>query len=562
MMKKLMMILLAFCLLLPGTSVLAEEINLSDLYKNRDVDDSWDVSEAVQIQLNGNAFTASSDAVEAENGDVVIVRNGVYVLSGSYEGSIRIRVGDSEKVQLVLNGVNVTGNGGPVLIEESCDKLIVTVQEGTENHFVSAGSRIIEDKEISSCVYTEDDLSINGAGTLTIQSEGHGIQCKADLVLSADHLEVTAGGDGIRAKNSLLLLSGSIQVSAAGDGLCTTNTEKEGKGWIVIAGGTVTVKTGNGAGEDVQIQASSWNGRGSGWDWNAASQSDDSVSRKGIKAATELTVMDGTVILDAEDDGLHAAEIVISGGSIQIRSGDDGVHADGLLKITGSVLTIARSYEGLEGENVEISGGTIHVTAEDDGVNAAGGTDSQNARSREMDQGNVLTISGGDVTVESGKDGLDSNGSILLSGGVIRIYSPTTMGDGAIDMNGRGQLNGAVLMIASTSGVMQNVGNLSGQSLILAVNGQTYSGAGIAVVDGNGETLAEYTPSSSFDTLVVSVPAETAGTIAVNVGGSQVYSGSATENYGMNSGFGFGQGFGPGGGQGNGGPGGHGRRGW
>ena len=566
-MKKFLSMILMLCLLAGFGYSRADDTDLSDLYKNRDVDASWEASEAVYVELAGSTCTLSGSGAAAEGSDLVISREGTYVLSGSWDGRIVIRADESEKVRLVLNGVKVTSTAGPALLEESADKLILTLEEGTENVLTASGSTLVESKEVTSGLYTEDDLSINGEGSLSVTADGHGLQVKADLILSLGTLNVTSGGDGIRAKNSLLLLAGDLSITSEGDGISTTNTEKEDKGWIILAGGSVTVRTGSGAGEAAVNTAGAWNQRGGrGWNTSTASTASDDVSRKGIKAATSLTVLDGTLDLDAQDDGLHAVNIAISGGNITIRTGDDGVHADETLEITGSNLTVAQSNEGLEGNVVQISGGVLHITATDDGINAAGGSDSTtSARNREADQGNVLNISGGDLTVEAGADGLDSNGRLSLTGGVIRVYAPTTMGDGSVDMNGNGSINGATLIIASSNGVMQDVGSLSGQALVRAMYGQSaQAGAEIVLSDASGNVLATYAPGSSYDTVVVSAPGlESGSSVTVSVGGSVVFSGNASQNS-VTTTNGNGQWGGQGGGFGHGGFGGGrgGRGGW
>ena len=236
----------------------------------------------------------------------------------------------------------------------------------------------------------------------------------------------------------MLVLDGEISVKSGGDGITTTRTDAEGKGWVVLAGGSVTVKTGEGAGA-VQASANSqggMGGRGRWDDWggwgSTGTQSSDSVSQKAVKAATDLTVLGGSYTFDCADDGLHGVNVTVSGGTFEIRSGDDAMHADREMKVTAGTVNVLQCYEGLEGENVTVSGGDIAIAASDDGINAAGGSDGsgfggwgRSGGNSEMDNGGMLTIAGGHLEVTAGGDGLDSNGSILISGGVTGVCTPS-----------------------------------------------------------------------------------------------------------------------------------------
>ena len=150
------------------------------------------------------------------------------------------------------------------------------------------------------------DEKNNGTGSLIVNgTQKHGIQSKADLVIANGQITVTSVLDGVRGRNSVLVLDGTINITAGGDGVTSTRDDAEGKGWVVLAGGSVTVKTGEGAGA-VQTSANSqggMGGRGRWDDWggwgSTGTQSTDSVSQKAVKAATDLTVLGGTYSFDS-----------------------------------------------------------------------------------------------------------------------------------------------------------------------------------------------------------------------------------------------------------------------
>ena len=521
----------------------AETVDVTTLYKARDAEAAWSEEEARSIDLN-----------TVENKTVRITEEGDYVLSGTLNGQVLIEAPEDAKVRLILNGVSIVSPEGPAIYEQQADKLIITLAEGTENSLTDGSPVTDEDDTIGAALYAEDDLSINGQGTLTVNgTQKHGIQSKADLIIAGGAITVTAVTDGVRGRNSVLVLDGTLGITCGGDGITATRTDAEGKGWIVLAGGTIRIQTGDGAGE---VQASS-KGRGGfgGWggrdDWGDFSGSADSaVSQKAVKAATSLTVLGGSYTLDCADDGLHAESVTVEGGAFSIRSGDDAMHADQALTVSAGTIDITQSYEGLEAQNVTIAGGIIRIVSSDDGINASGGADGSGFGGRGR-KGNdsasgsagMLSISGGRIEGTAGGDGLDSNGSIQISGGVIGVWAATTTGEGAIDFNGSGTVSGGTLIVASTGGVMQDTAGLSGQT-IMAFSASGSAGETIVLRDQDGTELGSFTPGQAFDTMMISSAQMAEGDLCtVTAGDKTLYSGQVTNSLsGAEGGNGFGNG--------------------
>lgn len=547
--KPVFLFLIAMAIMLGALSLhaMGEEVDVQTLYKNKDVDDSWNAGEAQIIDLNTVPYGSTMN----------ITAQGDYVLSGTLNGQIVIEAPKDEKVHVILNGVSITSPEGPAIYEKQSDKLIITLASGTENSLTDGPMIADGDDTIGAALYAEDDLSINGSGSLTANgTQKHGIQSKADLVIANGNITVSAVVDGIRGRNSVLVLNGEISVTAGGDGIVSTRTDTEGKGWIVLAGGDVTVKTGDGAGE-ARAAANSkggFGGRGRWDDWGAAADTaDQGVSQKAVKAAADLTVLGGVYTLDCADDGLHAVNVTVSGGVFRILSGDDGMHADKEMTVNGGTINIAQSYEGLEGENVTVNGGDIRIVSSDDGINASGGSDGSGfggwgrGGRAAAGSGGTLTIAGGEISVTAGGDGLDSNGSILISGGVTGVWAATTMGEGAIDMNGDGTLSGGTLIVASTGGVMQDALGLSGQS-IMAISVSGSAGETLTLQDQSGAALGSFVPENAFDTLMISsAQLQEGDACSVLLGNQTLFQGIMTNNLPTSSMGGFGGGRGRGG---------------
>ena len=528
--KRILAVLLALVLAL-GALVLpaaAEEtIDVSTLYKSRDADGAWNPADVRAIDLD-----------TVDDGQVLITEEGDYVLSGTLNGQVVIEAPEEDKVRLILNGVTITADQGPAIYEKRSDKLIITLAEGTVNILTDGAMVTDADDTIGAALYAEDDLSVNGTGSLLVNgTQKHGIQSKADLIIAGGTITVNAVTDGVRGRNSLLVLDGTLDISAGGDGLTATRTDTEGKGWVVLAGGSVTVKTGEGAGA-VRASAGSggFGGRGrmDGWGAGNAAATDSGVSQKAVKAAADLTVLGGTYTFDCADDGLHGVNVTVSGGAFTIRSGDDGMHADERLTVSGGDIDIAQCYEGLEGTHVAVSGGDIRILASDDGINAAGGSDGSGFGGRggwsgEADNGGTLTITGGTISVTAGGDGLDSNGSIVVSGGVTGVWTASGGMEGPVDYNGSGTITGGTLILATAGGMGWNAAGLSGLKTV-AVSASGQAGETVTLTDGQGAVLGAFTPENAFSSLLIASSGLQDGSdFSVLSGGRTIYSGAGTD---------------------------------
>ena len=182
-------------------------------------------------------------------------------------------------------------------------------------------------------------------------------------------------------------------------------------------------------------------------------------STKGIKAANEIVINNGTVNIKSYDDAIHAnndgslengatplGNVTINGGTITAYSNDDGLHADGALSVTSGTVSVTNSYEGVEGTTVNISGGYVLVKAKDDGINAT------------TTSGTAIAISGGTVYIYCTGDGIDSNSrtsyqGIVFSGGNTVVISNSS-GNSAIDSEqGYAYEGGAVIAIMPRGGM-------------------------------------------------------------------------------------------------------------
>ena len=498
-MKKLLTILmfsvflLSTCTVFALTGVEAEETayNLSDYFSNRDLSGAWDAGEATAIDLNN------------QNG-ILITEAGAYVLSGEMRGTVTVSAGDSDKVQLVLNGVDITGENTAAIYVENADKVFITLAEGSQNTLTV--SSFDGSSEIDAVIFAKDDITLNGTGSLTIVSANHGIVGKDDLKIAGGTYLITAEGRGIDANDSVRIADGNFTIVSGKDGIRAKNSENSEKGYVLIAGGTFEITAGGGsANGETHTENMMMGFRGS---WNGqVSASTDTASTKGVKASGQLIILDGNIAIDAADDAFHTdGNLTVNGGTLNAKSGDDGMHADSTLTINAGNITISQSYEGIEAAAIVINGGDISVTSSDDGLNSAGGSDQSGFWRNDMfsSDGSSITINGGSLYVNAQGDGIDSNGDLYVNGGFIVVSGPTSSGNGALDYNGSAVITGGTVIAAGASGMAENFGSSSTQVAILV----NLSGSAdtITVSGADGSALFSGTVEKAYQCVVISSP--------------------------------------------------------
>lgn len=416
-----------------------------------DVETGWNEETATKITLADSAITIDGAGATASGGTLTITQAGTYVVSGTLtDGQILVAATKSDEVHLVLRGVDITNVTGAPVYASQCDKLIVTLAEGTQNVLTDGGECFayadITNEEPNAALFCKDDLTINGTGSLTVNAGfNNGIGTKDDLLIAGGSITVNATNHGLRGNDSITVTDGGITIAAGNDGMQTNNTEDASQGWILIEGGTLNITSAHDGiqadtllsitGGTFQIEAGS----------NAPSADTTSDSYKGIKSAGDLSISGGSFVIESEDDAVHAnGNIVISGGSLTLSTGDDGVHADSDLTLTGSStrIDVLTGYEGLEAKTMTIADGVISINVTDDGINVAGGNDAggfgrfgrDNFSAASSDQ--WLKITGGTITIIAGSDGIDINGSGEMTGGDVNITA-ATLGEGeTIDSDG------------------------------------------------------------------------------------------------------------------------------
>lgn len=530
-----------------------KQLTADDMFSDRDL--SGDYSECTDITLSDSTASCSDSSVTVADGSVTITKAGTYKLSGTFTGQIIVNAGDSDKVQLVLDNASIAKEGSAALYIINADKVFITTVKGTENTLSSTGEFASSDDatNVDGAIFSKSDITFNGSGTLNVKCESkHGIVTKDDLKITGGTCNITSASQGLSGKDSVRIAGGNITVTSGTDGIHSENTDDTEKGYVYISGGTLNITSGNDcidASGTVDIKDGTFTFKAGGGT-SEKTTGDSTESYKGIKADGVLTISGGTFDIDTLDDAIHSsADVTVSGGTLDISTGDDGIHSGNNTVVSGGEINIAKCYEGLEGQTVMVSGGKVTLTSSDDGINAAGG-DNQGVGggfgpdSFSADSEAKITITGGEIHVNASGDGLDSNGDIEISGGTVYVYGPTSNGNGSLDYENNAVITGGTVIMAGSSGMAMNFGSESTQGSILASTGNASAGTAVKLTDSSGNVIAEFTPTVSFQTVVISIPDITSdGTYTLTAGDStqEITMSGYIYGSGMGGGFGGGQ---------------------
>lgn len=151
--------------------------------KKKDLETAWPSGSPV-IQLNGDNASCEGSGVSIDGSVITISQSGSYVLSGTLDnGRVIVEAPEDADVQLVLDDAQITSTDGTAMHFMQADKVILTLNEGTQNSVTDAENYADTSSEApNAAIYAQTDLSINGSGTLTVTGQNNnGITTKDDL---------------------------------------------------------------------------------------------------------------------------------------------------------------------------------------------------------------------------------------------------------------------------------------------------------------------------------------------------------------------------------------------
>ena len=276
-MKKFILAAVLACLLAAGTA-LAESAggtpvySADDLFTKRDLKQAADLEDAVSLEVSGGT-------------DLHITEPGVYILTGSAAGvTVWVEAEKKDKVQLVLDGLEIVNENFPCIYVKKADKVFVTLSADSSLS-VTGAFRADGDNAADGVIFSRTDLVLNGTASLAVSSPDNGIVCKDDLKITGGVWEITAAGRAFDANDSIRISGGIFRLVAGTDGLHARNKEDDSLGYIFVGGGDFSIE----AGED------------------------------GIDARSVLQIDGGTLAVSAPE-GLEGACVQINGGTVSVTA--------------------------------------------------------------------------------------------------------------------------------------------------------------------------------------------------------------------------------------------------
>lgn len=541
---------LVYAILFPDSVVTARTagtVSYDDIHEINITDDDYYTvyteTSAAKINLLGETAETNSPNVEIDEGTITILGGGIYVLSGSLDdGSIIVDSADDAAVKLFFNGVNVISSDFSAVYVKQAGKTIISLVPGTENTLSDGGSydeEKVKDGKPSAALYSKDDLTINGSGTLTINGNyKDALKANDTLKITEGSLSINAADNGINTNDYIAALDVNINIVSGGDGI-KCDGESEEKGFIVFEGTSVSIESGEdgiSASSALFMNDMETNIVSGGGYENAAKKSnspfdadrsffgamrslsdssEDSSSTKAVKAGTDISINGGSFTLNSADDCLHSdSTITIEGGAFSLSSGDDAVHSDKKLVLNPESINILTCVEGLESAYITINGGNIIILSDDDGINATGensqsgfgGFDGSEEKIDESDM--YLTINGGNIYIETSGDGIDSNGSAVINGGFIQVFGPENDGNASIDVGDGGYalvINGGTLFAAGSSGMAEQPSKSSLQNSAVFYLEESYDAESqISLTDSSGSEIISGVSNKKFNWFCIS----------------------------------------------------------
>ncbi len=545
----------------------AESYSSSTYFTENDLDGNWAENKyTTYISLDGSGGKIDGNGAYFLDGDLVISNAGWYVISGALDdGGIVVDAYDSSKVWIRLDGVSLSCTDDACLRVDQADKVFLTLAEGTENSFTSGDSYSEEAlaDNTGGTIFSHDDLTINGSGSLTITAGyKHGIDVNDSLVITGGSITVTAPEDGIHVNDSFRYKDASLTIDAGDDaihsdaelyvesGVILIKSCYEGLEAVTIdvAGGDITVySTDDGFNANGNSGGMNFGGRGFGGHgfggqrfggMNSASAESTGDATSDAQGTMSATGTDGAQDTAAADSaGNDRTQPTAPGtGDVQDMAAPDGAGND-RTQPTAPGTGYVQDMAAADGT------GNDRASMPADASQQSGSSESDAVET-------YIRISGGTITIinETGRDadGLDSNGSIYIDGGDIRV---SLLGDGsncAIDYGsesgGECVVTGGTIMAFGGSSMAEEFSSSSTQCAVLYNLDSTMpADTTFSVSDADGKEILSYTPACSYSSVSFSSPELAVGetyTVAYGENSAELAIDSTAMSVGTASGMG------------------------
>ena len=124
---------------------------------------------------------------------------------------IVIKASDQDKIQIVLDGVTMTGTDAAIVVENA-DKTFITLAEGSKNSISDSANHTNTDYDAA--IYSKDDLTFNGSGSLTIEGKyGNAVESNDDLRITGGTYTIKGYKNGLSANDAINIKEASLDIT-------------------------------------------------------------------------------------------------------------------------------------------------------------------------------------------------------------------------------------------------------------------------------------------------------------------------------------------------------------
>ena len=445
-----------------------DTLSYDDMFTDRDLDVGYEESDSVKISLSDDSTTVSNgssdnsstddtvDGVTVDGNVITITSGGTYIISGTLSEGQLVVDADDEKVQLVLDNADITCATSAAIYVKSAGKTFITLAEDSENILMNTAEfEAIDDNNIDAVIFSKDDLTLNGSGTLTINSEnGHGIVSKDDLKITGGTYNITAASHALSGKDSVRIAEGTFNLVSGKDGIHSENTDDSSKGYVYIAGGEFTIdSTGDGidASNIVQIDDGTFDITAGGGVENSTKTHEDNMmggpgGGNGPQMGEEPSgeAPDGNAPSGEAPDGNAPSGEAPDGNAPSERPSGEAPQGGSGNSSSDNSNSDRETPPEKPDSNTDQAAGTDQVASTDQSESDTSDSDSASTKGIKAD--GRLYINGGTFTINSADDSVHSNSAVIINDGT---YTLTT-GDDGVHSGEALEINGGTITISES----------------------------------------------------------------------------------------------------------------
>ena len=465
-----------------------------------------------------NVTSAGKDAIHT--GDYFKMSNGTLSLSPTGDGI------DSEGY-VNISGGSITFTSSVADVKAISSDSIMTVFGGTFNLTVngnqSKGLKAKQNMTLNGGTYI-----INTAGSAVLEASGSGYDPSYCTAIKSDSSVIVkggtftikatgAGGKGISADKNIEISGGQITITTTGGGAIYTNETGTKDAYnatclsadqnILIADGTITLSSSGQGGKGISADGTFTMG-------STSTTPTLSITTSGTEITSGSTSYASPKALKADGD------VKFYSGITTISSANNAIKSETNIYIEGGNITVTKSYEALEAPYIYIDGGTTDVTASNDAVNATKGTVSGGT---EQNDGSCLYVRGGTLIAScTNGDAIDSNGNIVITGGLTIANGPSSGVEEVADFNGTFSMNGGIFIGAGAkSNMNKTMSALSTQPNMYLTSSSTISSSTFMDIRIGTADVITFKPKYGASAFLLSCPEMSKGAAySIYTGGS------------------------------------------